>query len=197
MFIDLILIIFLFYLIGSIPFGLILSYFFGYGDIRKFGSGNIGATNALRTGNKFLAISVLFLDFMKGFIPILLCNIVFNNNYNNFLLLFGLCSIIGHCYPIWLNFRGGKGVATSLGVFFAVSNFIGLLFVFVWIINFIFSKKSSYSALVSFLSLPLPLLIVLGKHEFIFSLIIIFIIFIKHKENIIRLLNNEENKISL
>tara|TARA_A100001011_G_scaffold204775_1_gene212984 strand:- start:526 stop:1119 length:594 start_codon:yes stop_codon:yes gene_type:complete len=197
MLMDLLIIIILSYFIGSIPFGLILTYFFGYGDIRNIGSGNIGATNALRTGNKSLAILVLFLDFIKGLIPVTICIILFKNYYNNYLLLFGLCSILGHCYPLWLNFKGGKGVATSLGVFFAVSYFIGLLFIFVWIINFIFSKKSSYSALVSFLSLPLPSLIILGKYEFAFSLIIVFIIFVKHKENIFRLLKNKEGKITL
>ena len=196
MLMDLLIIIILSYFIGSIPFGLILTYFFGYGDIRNIGSGNIGATNALRTGNKSLAILVLFLDFIKGLIPITFCIILFKNYYDNYLLLFGLSSIIGHCYPLWLNFKGGKGVATSLGVFFAVSYFIGLLFIFVWIINFIFSKKSSFSALVSFVSLPLPSLIVMGEQNFVYSLIIIFIIFIKHKENIIRLLKNKEKQIS-
>ena len=196
MLMDLLIIIILSYLIGSIPFGLILTYFFGYGDIRNIGSGNIGATNALRTGNKYLAISVLFFDFTKGLIPIILCIILFNNYYDDYLLLFGLSSILGHCFPFWLNFKGGKGVATALGVFFAVSYFIGLLFIFVWIINFIFSKKSSFSALVSFVSLPLPTLIVIGEQSFVYSLIIIFIIFIKHKENIIRLLKNKEKQIS-
>lgn len=183
------------YILGSIPFGLILSKFFGYGDIRKIGSGNIGATNALRTGNKFLASSVLFFDFIKGFIPIFLVTLYLENISSNFLIYLGIACILGHCYPVWLSFNGGKGVATSIGVFISINFFVGLLFILVWSITFFLTKKSSFSSLISFLSMPLPILLILGNQVFFGCILILVIIFIRHKDNINRLINNNEKNI--
>ena len=188
-------IIFLFaiipYLIGSIPFGLILGKLFGYGDIRKIGSGNIGATNALRTGNKWLGGLTLFCDMLKGVIAVFLVKLF----APNLIYIAGILAIIGHIFPIWLKFKGGKGVATAIGVLLAINPIIALVLIGVWIATFFITRISSLSALSGFLGAT----IFAFFYEIdlsAYTLIITIIIFITHRHNIIRLIKGEEHKWS-
>ena len=141
--------IFVSYLIGSIPFAYILTKIFGYGDIRKIGSGNIGTTNVLRTGSKSLAIIVLLLDVFKGFLPIALFSLSYSNQFQQYEIIFlGSFSIIGHIFPVWLKFKGGKGVATYFGIILALSFKFGIIFAITWLlISFIF-KYSSLASMI-------------------------------------------------
>ena len=134
MLVNNLLLIILFYLIGSLPFALILTKLSGFGDIRNFGSGNVGATNVLRTGNKLLAIIVLSLDILKGLIPYLIIYIYFNEL--SLLNKIFLChfAIIGHIYPVWLKFKGGKGVATYIGFLFGLNPYIAISFLLIWLV---------------------------------------------------------------
>ena len=141
------------YLMGSIPFGFILTKIFLKKDIREIGSGNIGATNALRTGNKFIGYTTLFLDIIKAVIPI----IYIKMNFPEFLYIASLCAFLGHVFPIWLKFKGGKGVATYVGILFALEINFGFIFIIFWIITFILSKFSSLSSLVASISIPIYL----------------------------------------
>ncbi len=192
------------YFLGSIPFGLIITNFYGLQDIRKTGSGNIGATNVLRTGKKGLALITLILDFLKGYLSILLASIFLNQLiFDNFveiknstllvISLTGFFSVIGHSFPIWLNFKGGKGVATGFGVLFAFDPLVGAITLSTWITIFYFFKISSLSSLISFIISPL--IMFLNKNDniviYVFAAITL-IILIKHKENIVRLINKEE-----
>ena len=196
--------IFLFgYFLGSIPFGLILTKISGLGDIRKIGSGNIGATNVLRTGNKQLALFTLLLDGGKGAIAIYLITIistkVFNNNFD--IVEFYQCTIaisavIGHCFPIWLRFKGGKGVATGFGVILSLNLNIGIVALLIWVLIAKVFKKSSMSALIAFFLIPI--LMLYFETELIYflsSLIISLICFVQHRENIKRLINRSEPEI--
>ena len=121
------------YLIGSIPFGFILTKIFLKKDIRDIGSGNIGATNALRTGNKSIGYATLFLDIIKAVIPV----IYIKFNYPEFLYIASLCTFLGHVFPVWLKFKGGKGVATYVGILFSLNIYFGLIFIISWVITFI------------------------------------------------------------
>lgn len=178
------------YLIGSIPFGLLLSKFFGYGDIRKIGSGNIGATNVLRTGNKKLAALTLLLDGLKGFCAVFLLSAP------DFLQVsVGLCAIIGHCFPVWLKFKGGKGVATALGVLLAAVPYAGLAACSVWLAAAFLFKISSLAALLAFLVAPLVTLIFYGVTPAFVCALITLLIFMRHRANISRLIKGEEPKI--
>ena len=196
--------IFLFgYFLGSIPFGLILTKISGLGDIRKIGSGNIGATNVLRTGNKKLALFTLLLDGVKGAIAIYLITIistkVFNNNFD--IVEFYQCTIaisavIGHCFPIWLRFKGGKGVATGFGVILSLNLNIGILALLTWVLIAKVFKISSMSALIAYFLIPI--LMLYFETELIYflsSLIISLICFVQHRENIKRLINRSEPEI--
>ena len=184
------------YFIGSIPFGLILTRVWGYGDIRNVGSGNIGATNVLRTGNRFLALIVLILDSFKGFVVInLLSLFIITNNIETILLIGVFGCVIGHCYPLWLNFKGGKGVATSLGAFIGFDFFIGFLICIIWLITAFFYRKSSLASLVSLSCSPFIVFIFYGYSETVLSLFIFLVICLKHKENIKRLTNGNEPKL--
>ena len=136
------------YTCGSIPFGLILTKIFLGKDVRKIGSGNIGATNVLRTGNKYIAIITLLLDISKGFIPV----IISQKFFPDYVHLSGLLTFLGHLFPIWLNFKGGKGVATYLGVLIGLSIELGILFVFTWIVTTLIFKYSSVSSIFSTLT---------------------------------------------
>ena len=129
------------YLMGSIPFGFILTKIFLKKDIREIGSGNIGATNALRTGNKFLGYSTLFLDILKAIVPVIYVKIF----YQDFLYIASLCAFLGHVFPIWLKFKGGKGVATYVGILFAINFYFGIIFAISWFVTF-FISKFSYSS---------------------------------------------------
>ena len=180
------------YIIGSIPSGYILSKYFSKIDITKEGSGNIGATNVLRSGSKKLALITLLFDAFKGVLPIL---IFYNSTYS--IILASLSAFIGHNYPIWLKFKGGKGIATYLGISFAISLKLGFLFLIIWLITALISKTSSTSSLVSILLIPfLSFLIVDNKLISLLFLILTSISFYRHKENINRIIKGSEPKIN-
>ena len=181
------------YLIGSIPFGYILTKIFLKKDIRKVGSGNIGATNVLRTGNKLIGYSTLFFDIIKAIVPVLYAKFYFSE----FLYITSLCVFLGHVFPVWLGFRGGKGVATYLGILFSLNIYLGLIFVITWLIVFAFSKFSSLSSLIASLSIPVYLLIFTQSNQVIFFIIMFILIFFTHRENIKRLKNKEETKTKI
>ncbi len=181
------------YLFGSIPSGYILTKYFSKIDITKEGSGNIGATNVLRSGSKRLAIFTLLLDASKGIIPII---IFYNSTFS--LILAGLSSFIGHNYPIWLKFNGGKGIATYLGISFAVSLKLGLIFILIWLITALISKTSSISSLLTIFLIPfISLLILDDKLISLLFLILTSIAFYRHRSNIKRIVNGNEPKISI
>ena len=186
--------VFLFsYISGSIPFGLIVVKLFLNQDIRKIGSKNIGATNVLRTGNKFIAGLTLFLDIFKGVAPILITNYYFPN----LIYLSGLMAFLGHIFPVWLKFKGGKGVATYLGIIFALSLKLGLIFCLSWVLIAFITKYSSLSSIVS--SLVILLISFLKSNlELNFFLFTTFVIILyTHRQNIVRLKNKTEDKIKL
>ena len=180
------------YLIGSIPFGFLLTKFFLKKDIRNIGSGNIGATNVLRTGNKSIGYATLSFDIVKAVIPIIYLKL----NYNDYILIASLCIFLGHVFPIWLKFKGGKGVATYVGILFSINLYIGLVFIGVWFVTFLISKYSSLSSLFASLSVPIYLFI-FTNHSFIFFSIMFILIFYTHRENIKRLKNKEESKTKI
>ncbi len=193
------------YLCGSIPFGLILTKIFSKQDIREIGSGNIGATNVLRTGNKYLAFATLFLDILKGYIPVLLTKQFFPELFQ----LSALLAFLGHLFPVWLKFNGGKGVATFLGILFALSYGLAALFIFTWLtVSLIFN----YSSLSSIFASITVFVISFIKENIIKAfdpnisnvsdiklLLFIFLILIiyTHKNNISNLINRTEHKIKL
>ena len=181
------------YLMGSIPFGFILTKIFLKKDIREIGSGNIGATNALRTGNKALGYSTLVLDILKAIVPVIYVKIF----YQDFLYIASLCAFLGHVFPIWLKFKGGKGVATYLGILFAINFYLGVIFIISWFITFFISKFSSLSSLVGSASIPIYLLILTQFDQGIFFTIMFVLIFFTHRENIKRLKNKEETKTKI
>jgi glycerol-3-phosphate acyltransferase PlsY len=181
------------YLMGSIPFGFILTKLFLKQDIRNIGSGNIGATNALRTGNKFLGYSTLILDIAKAIIPILYVK----NNYPDLIFLASLSAFLGHVFPIWLKFKGGKGVATYLGILFSINFIYGFIFISNWLIIFFLSKYSSLSSLIASFSIPVYLYISGNTNGLSFFLIMFVLIFYTHRENVKRLKNQEETKTKI
>ena len=198
MLVNNLLLIILFYLIGSLPFALILTKLSGFGDIRNFGSGNVGATNVLRTGNKLLAIIVLSLDILKGLIPYLIIHIYFNEL--SLLNKIFLChfAVIGHIYPIWLKFKGGKGVATYIGFLFGLNPFIAISFLLIWLVVAYITKYSSLGSLVGIFIAPAYFIFINFNFNIsIFFIYLSFVIVIKHKENIKRLINKTESKIKL
>lgn len=191
------------YLVGSIPFGLILTKMAGLGDVRKIGSGNIGATNVLRTGNKGLALATLLLDGGKGAVVVILANIYFTQDYA---VLAGSGAFLGHLFPIWLKFKGGKGVATFIGVMLAISWPAGLGVALTWLLTALIFRMSSLAALVGAALAPVYIYLLktnlpIGgtfygdtqRVEFAFFMAVL--IFIRHRENIARLLKGEEPKI--
>ena len=190
---EIFLVFFFSYISGTIPFGLILTKFFLNKDIRKFGSKNIGATNVLRTGNKFIAITTLFLDILKGVAPVLITN----HFFPSLIYFSGLSTLLGHIFPIWLKFKGGKGVATYLGVIFVLSFNLGLIFCLLWILVAFITKYSSLSSIVStfivFLISFIENNFELNSYLFITFVIILY----THKQNILRLQNKKEHKIKL
>ena len=181
------------YLMGSVPFGFILTKIFLKKDIRKIGSGNIGATNALRTGNKTIGYSTLVLDILKAVAPVVYVKIF----YQDFLYIASLCAFLGHVFPIWLKFKGGKGVATYLGILFAINFYFGIIFILSWFITFLISKFSSLSSLVGAASIPIYLLVLTQFDQGIFFTIMFVLIFFTHRENIKRLKNKEETKTKI
>lgn len=199
------------YLIGSIPFGLILAKLHKVGDLRQVGSGNIGATNMLRAGGKKLAIATLLLDMAKGYAAVALCGALVTAataqrlsgdnpitiDTHVFYYMFGVYAVIGHVWPIWLKYKGGKGVATALGVMLAFDPVIGLLAMACWLGTFALTLFSSLSALVSVGLSPLICYGVAGSGAAFAALLIALIVFYRHKENIKRLLERTEPKVQL
>jgi len=190
---DIIIICLISYLMGSIPFGFILTKIFLKKDIREIGSGNIGATNALRTGNKVLGYSTLILDILKAIIPVLYVKFYFSE----FIYISSLCVFLGHVFPIWLKFHGGKGVATYVGILFVIDIYLGLLFTFIWFFIFIISKFSSLSSLIGSISIPIYFLFLSQFNDVLFFSIMFVLIFFTHRENIKRLKNKEETKTKI
>ena len=181
------------YLMGSIPFGFMLTKIFLKKDIREIGSGNIGATNALRTGNKAIGYSTLILDILKAIVPVIYVKIF----YQDFLYIASLCAFLGHVFPIWLKFKGGKGVATYLGILFTINFYFGIIFIISWFITFFISKFSSLSSLIGAASIPIYLLFLTQFDQVIFFTIMFVLIFFTHRENIKRLKNKEETKTKI
>ena len=181
------------YLIGSLPFGLILTRIFLHKDIRKVGSGNIGTTNVLRTGNKFLAVATLILDLLKGYLSVFI-TLSFNDSLVSYSAL--IC-FIGHIFPIWLKFKGGKGVATYLGVILALSFKFFLIFGISWLTLSLLLRFASLSSMVSSLIIFLYAFFFEDNNYSLILFIFFIIILYTHRANIIRLKNSDENKIKL
>ena len=190
---DYLIVIIISYFLGSIPFGLILTKIFLNKDIRTIGSGNIGATNVLRSGNKLLGYTTLFFDVIKAIIPVIYVKF----NHADFIYISSLCVFLGHVFPIWLKFKGGKGVATYVGILFAINFYLGLIFTFSWFITFFISRYSSLSSLIGAASIPIYLLILTQFDQVIFFTIMFVLIFFTHRENIKRLKNKEETKTKI
>ncbi|HUR43426.1 MAG TPA: glycerol-3-phosphate 1-O-acyltransferase PlsY [Aestuariivirga sp.] len=181
------------YFFGAIPFGLILTKAAGFGDIRKIGSGNIGATNVLRTGNKLVAALTVLGDVLKGTVPVVLMSLLYGPTAA---IVAGLAAFVGHLFPVWLGFKGGKGVATSIGVLFGLYWPLGLIFLGVWLMMALLFRISSLSALTASALTPLWALL-LGRSDMaLASLFLGTAIWIAHRANIGRLLKGEEPKIS-
>ena len=181
------------YLLGSIPFGYLLTKFFLKKDIRDVGSGNIGATNALRSGNKLIGYLTLVFDIGKAVIPVLFVKI----NYPELIFLSSLCAFLGHVFPLWLKFKGGKGVATYLGILFVINISYGIIFITIWLFIYFLSKYSSLSSILATLSIPIFLIISKNFSEVSFFVIMFVLIFFTHRENIKRLKNKEEKETKI
>jgi acyl phosphate:glycerol-3-phosphate acyltransferase len=179
------------YLIGSIPFGLLLTKAAGLGDIRQVGSGNIGATNVLRTGRKGLAAATLILDGLKGAVAILLARYFLGDQD----LVVGTAAVLGHLFPVWLGFRGGKGVATGLGVLLAAAWPVGLACCALWLVAAKLLKMSSAAALTAFAAAPLFALVLSSPDHALMALLIAILVFWRHEANIRRLLAGTEPRI--
>ena len=165
---------------GSIPFGFILTKIFLKKDIRKIGSGNIGATNALRTGNKILGYSTLSLDILKAIFPILLIKFYFPE----YIYVSSLSVFLGHLFPIWLKLKGGKGVATYIGILFCLNFMIGIIFTLTWFLIYLIFKFSSLSSLIASLIIPIYQFFYMGDENYYFYIIMFILIFFTHRENI-------------
>ena len=187
---DLILIVLVCYFLGSIPFGFILTKFFLKQDIREIGSGNIGATNALRTGNKSIGYLTLLLDILKAVIPVIFIKI----NFSEYLFISSLSVFLGHVFPIWLKFKGGKGVASYLGILFCINYILGFVFILIWFLIFLIFKYSSLSSILATFTIPIFYYFFINNENYYFFIIMFILIFFTHRENIKRLLNNTESK---
>lgn len=186
------------YLIGSIPFGLVLGKLFKVGDIRSIGSGNIGATNALRTGNKSFALFVLLGDGIKGTVAIWIAKALFCCDvFPHVAMIAGMAAIIGHLFPVWLRFKGGKGVATGLGVLLALSPITGLMVAFMWLVTAKLSRYSSLAAILAFLQAPLYAKAAGAETYALPFAILALLILWTHRANIQRLAKGEESTIKL
>ena len=181
------------YLLGSIPFGLIITKIFLGKDIRKVGSGNIGTTNVLRTGKKSLAAATLLFDVLKGYFSILITY----NYFNDLIYLSALICFIGHIFPIWLKFKGVKGVATYLGVILGISLNLGIVFGVTWIVIALIFRYSSLSSILGSMSVWIYSIFFANEMQSYFLFFLFVIIFFTHKENIIRLKNSKETKIKI
>ncbi len=180
------------YLLGSVPFGMVLAHIMGLGNLRDIGSGNIGATNVLRTGNKFAAFLTLLFDAGKGAAAVLLTTYFFGNGPA---LVAGLFAFLGHLYPVWLKFNGGKGVATFLGIMLALNFWAGFAACMTWLATAIIIRISSASALVAAALSPVWLFVFGYKSAIIISVIMAVLIWKKHSANIARIKDGTEPKI--
>jgi|TARA_B100000768_G_scaffold82580_1_gene78207 glycerol-3-phosphate acyltransferase PlsY len=179
------------YLLGSIPFGILVSKVFGLGNLRDIGSGNIGATNVLRTGNKLAALITLILDGLKGVLVVVVARFISEDAA----ITASIFVIIGHIYPVWLRFSGGKGVATFIGAILALSFVTGLLVCFIWIIIALIFRYSSLSAIVSSASAPIGIFLFYDNEALVVTLFMTVLIWYRHKDNIRRLIDGSEAKI--
>ena len=186
-------IILLSYLMGSIPFGLLLTKLFLKKDIRKIGSGNIGATNALRTGNKFVGYGTLILDISKAVITVLYIKL----NYPEYIFISSLSVFLGHVFPFWIKFKGGKGVAVYVGILLCINYQLGLFFIGVWFLIFLISKFSSLSSILASLSVIIFDFLIFNGKSYYFYIILFILVFYTHRENIKRLINNTETKTKI
>lgn len=184
-------VIFFSYLLGSIPFGILVSKVFGLGNLRHIGSGNIGATNVLRTGNKLAALITLILDGLKGVLVVVVARFISEDAA----ITASIFVIIGHIYPVWLRFSGGKGVATFIGAILALSFVTGLLVCFIWIIIALVFRYSSLSAIVSSASAPIGIFLFYDNEALVVTLFMTVLIWYRHKDNIRRLIDGSEAKI--
>ncbi len=180
------------YLLGSIPFGIVCAKLFGLGDLRQIGSGNIGATNVLRTGNKFAAALTLIGDAGKGGFAVLIANALIGETAAQ---IAGLFAFLGHCFPIWLGFRGGKGVATFLGTVLALSFPVGVAACLTWLVTAAVFRISSLAALACSASVFIWMSVFDKPHFMAVSILLAFLIWVRHHANIKRLVNNQEPKI--
>ena len=181
------------YLMGSIPFGFILTKIYLKKDIRNIGSGNIGATNALRTGNKLIGFTTLLFDIVKAIAPL----IYIKFNYTEYIFIASLSVFLGHVFPVWLKFKGGKGVATYVGILFSINFSLGIIFVASWGIIFLMFRYSSLSSIIGSISIPIYIVITDQISNAIFFSIMFVLIFFTHRENIKRLKNKEESKTKI
>ncbi|MBQ3696212.1 MAG: glycerol-3-phosphate 1-O-acyltransferase PlsY [Alphaproteobacteria bacterium] len=181
------------YIAGSIPFGLVLTYCAGLGDIRKIGSGNIGTTNVLRTGHKGLALLTLILDVFKAAFAALLCKYLFNESIGFFA---GFMAVIGHNYPIWLKFRGGKGVASTLGLMLAMTPCVGVLTCLTWLIVALIWHYSSLAALTALAAAPIYAFVSGNEVATLTYVLLTLLSYYRHRQNIKRLIEKKESKIS-
>ena len=190
---ELILVISISYLMGSITFWLILTKVFLKKDIREIGSGNIGATNVLRTGNKLIGYLTLILDVLKAIIPVIYIKI----NFPELVYISSLSVFIGHVFTIWLKFKGGKGVATYVGILFSINYFLGIIFVISWLIIFFISKYSSLGSILSTLVIPIFIFLNTSYENQYFFIIMFVLILYTHRKNVKRLINKEESKTKI
>ena len=179
------------YILGSIPFGILISKVFGLGNLRNLGSGNIGATNVLRTGNRFAALLTLILDGSKGLLGVILARFISEDAA----ITASVCVILGHIYPIWLKFVGGKGVATFIGALLALNLMAGILVCLVWLSVAFFYRYSSLAAIISSISAPIWISLFYGNDAFVVTLIMTILVLYRHKDNIRRLADGSESKI--
>tara|TARA_B100000579_G_scaffold210568_1_gene172015 strand:- start:30 stop:608 length:579 start_codon:yes stop_codon:yes gene_type:complete len=190
---ELILAIAISYLMGSIPFGLILTKIFLNKDIRDIGSGNIGATNVLRTGNKIIGYLTLSLDVLKAVIPVLYIKF----NYPELVYVSSLSVFIGHVFPLWLKFKGGKGVATYVGILFSINYILGFVFIASWLIIFFILRYSSLGSILATLIIPVFIFFNPNYESEYFFIIMFILILFTHRENVKRLINKEESKTKI
>ena len=181
------------YLMGSIPFGFLLTKFFFKKDIRQIGSRNIGATNVLRTGNKLIGYATLLFDVFKAVLPVMYVKI----NYPELIYIASLSAFLGHVFPVWLKFKGGKGVATYVGILFVINIFLGIIFCISWLVIFLISRYSSLSSLISSITIPVYIFFSNELNNVLFFGIMFVLIFYTHRENIKRLKNKAESKTKI
>ena len=180
------------YLLGSIPFGVLVTRAMGLGDLRQIGSGNIGATNVLRTGNKGAALATLLLDGGKGAVAVLLARALVGEDAAQ---VAGLAAFLGHLYPVWLGFKGGKGVATFIGVLLALNWLVGLAVCLTWLLGAVVTRTSSVAALVAAAASGLFVLALTDGSLLILALILTLLIYVRHAENLKRIKAGTEPKI--